>query len=82
MYLPIKLYRTDRKDSNDEFIWETPLIGIYDTDTGIGQDNQGGQTITEDLWLLGLGNISNRFSEVPADKKETVELVDDYFEED
>ncbi len=50
--MPIKFY----KDSNGN--WEPPLLGIYDTDTAIGGDNEGKLQVSESVWLSTLENDS------------------------
>lgn len=48
--MPIKFFKKD--DGN----WEPMLLGIYDTDSGLGQDNQANQSISTDLWMSTIGN--------------------------
>ena len=56
--MPVKIYY------NNSGAAEIPLIGIYDTDTGIGQNNQGEVNISEDMWLCGLTNSGYDMIEV------------------
>lgn len=56
--MPIKFY----KDNDGK--WETlPLLGIYDMDTGLGQDNQAVASVKENMWLCGIKNENNNFVE-------------------
>ena len=66
--MPIKFYKD--KDGN----WESmPLIGIYDTDTGLGQDNQAVASVKENMWICGITNENNNFTEKNlSDKYSTV----------
>lgn len=64
--LPIKFYLGD--DGN----WEPPLLGIYDTDSGLGQNNQAEQNITESLWMCGLGNTQTDFFETKRGANSTI----------
>jgi hypothetical protein len=50
--MPLKFYQT--KDGQ----WEVPLLGIYDTDTGIGGDNEGELKVSESVWLSTLENVN------------------------
>lgn len=55
--LPIKIYRSSTGG------WEKPLLGIYDCDSGIGQDNQAVPNVDEAMWICGLYNSGNNFYE-------------------
>lgn len=55
--MPIKIYR------NSEGIWENPILGIYDTDTGCGGTNEGDIKVTEDVWLSPLKNVDKQLVE-------------------
>lgn len=55
--LPIKFFQ--RADGT----WEPALIGFYDNDSGIGQDNQSDQNVDEALWMSGLVNSGLGFLE-------------------
>ena len=55
--MPIKIY----KNNNGE--WEIPILGIYDTDTGIGQNNQTVQDVATSMWFAGLTNSGYNFTE-------------------
>lgn len=56
--MPIKIYQKENGQ------WEVPLLGIYDTDTGIGQDNQAGQGVPESVWAAALSNNNQNIEEV------------------
>ena len=55
--MPIKIY----KNNNGE--WEIPILGIYDTDTGLGQNNQAVQDVATSMWFAGLTNSGYNFTE-------------------
>ena len=55
--MPIKIY----KNNNGE--WEIPILGIYDTDTGCGQNNQAVQDVATSMWFAGLTNSGYNFTE-------------------
>ena len=55
--MPIKIY----KNNNGE--WEMPILGIYDTDTGVGQNNQAVQDVATSMWFAGLTNSGYNFTE-------------------
>lgn len=67
--MPLKFYQT----SNGQ--WEVPLLGIYDTDTGIGGDNEGELKVSEAVWLSTLENINGVLQETsshPDDPKTNI----------
>lgn len=55
--MPIKIY----KNNNGE--WEIPILGIYDTDTGLGQNNQTVPDVETSMWFAGLTNSGYNFTE-------------------
>lgn len=55
--MPIKIY----KNNNGE--WEIPILGIYDTDTGCGQNNQAVPDVETSMWFAGLTNSGYNFTE-------------------
>lgn len=55
--MPIKIYKNDNGD------WEIPILGIYDTDTGLGQNNQAVADVETSMWLAGLTNENYNFTE-------------------
>lgn len=58
--MPIKFYQK----TNGQ--WEIPLLGIYDTDTGIGGDNEGELTVSESVWLSTLENVNGVLQETSS----------------
>lgn len=68
--MPIKFFKkfaldengNKLKDANGNYVWgewETALLGIYDTDSGLGQDNQSKVNVDESMWLCGINNDNN-----------------------
>lgn len=55
--MPIKFYQ--KADGT----WEAPIFGIYDTDTGIGGDNQGLLDVSVQAWLSNITNRNGVFCE-------------------
>lgn len=55
--MPIKFYQ--KADGT----WEAPIFGIYDTDTGIGGDNQGLLDVSVQAWLSNITNKNGVFCE-------------------
>lgn len=55
--MPIKFYQK----ANGE--WEVPILGIYDTDTGLGGDNEGILSVSEAVWLSTLENVKGAIQE-------------------
>lgn len=55
--MPIKFYQK----ANGE--WEIPILGIYDTDTGLGGDNEGILSVSEAVWLSTLENVDGAVRE-------------------
>lgn len=55
--MPIKFYQK----ANGE--WEIPILGIYDTDTGLGGDNEGILSVSEAVWLSTLENVNGAIQE-------------------
>lgn len=67
--MPLKFYQT--KDGQ----WEVPLLGIYDTDTGMGGDNEGELKVSESVWLSTLENVNGvvqETSSMPDDPKTSI----------
>ena len=64
--LPFKFYLNNNND------WETPLLGIYDTDSGLGQSNQAQQNVSESLWISGLSNTDTDFYESKTGPNSTI----------
>lgn len=48
--MPLKFYQKEDKT------WEVPLLGVYDTDSGIGFTNEAENTVTPYVWLSTLKN--------------------------
>lgn len=55
--MPIKIYK------NNSGEWEIPILGIYDTDTGLGQNNQAVPDVATSMWFAGLTNSGYNFTE-------------------
>lgn len=55
--MPIKFYQKDNGE------WEVPILGIYDTDTGLGGDNEGILSVSEAVWLSTLENVDGTVKE-------------------
>lgn len=55
--MPVKIYRSSTGG------WELPILGVYDCDSGIGQDNQAVPNVDEAMWICGLYNSGNNFFE-------------------
>lgn len=55
--MPIKFYQKNNGE------WETPILGIYDTDTGLGGDNEGLLSVSEAVWLSTLENYNGTVRE-------------------
>jgi hypothetical protein len=49
--MPIKIFQ---KAKSQEF--EPPILGIYDTDTGCGGNNQGDLSVLEEVWISSFIN--------------------------
>lgn len=67
--MPLKFYK------NTDGTWEPPLLGIYDTDTGIGGDNEGELKVSESVWLSTLKNVKGvlcETSDQPNDPKTNI----------
>lgn len=62
--MPIKFYQK----SDGE--WETPILGIYDTDTGLGGDNEGILSVSEAVWLSTLENKNGTVVETSTNSPE------------
>lgn len=58
--MPLKFYQTSDGQ------WEVPLLGIYDTDTGIGGDNEGELKVSEAVWLSTLENVNGVLQETSS----------------
>lgn len=58
--MPLKFYQ------KSDGTWENPLLGIYDTDTGLGGDNEGELTISEAVWLSTLENVNGVLQETSS----------------
>lgn len=60
--LPFKFFGYGNADGSEtERENAKAIIGIYDCDTGLGGNNQGGIDRTEDLWILNLKNFTNNY---------------------
>ena len=55
--MPLKFYQTSSGT------WEIPLLGIYDTDTACGGDNQGTIKVSESVWLSTIENVNGVLQE-------------------
>lgn len=55
--MPIKFFR--KSDGS----WENAILGIYDTDSGCGGDNEGELTIPESLWMCIFKNFDQQVTE-------------------
>lgn len=64
--LPLKFYK--KQDGS----WENAILGIYDTDSGCGGNNQADLNIPESLWLCGFDNINKQMIEVPGNQNQNV----------
>lgn len=58
--MPLKFYQ------KSDGTWENPLLGIYDTDTGLGGDNEGELTVSESVWLSTLENVNGVLQETSS----------------
>ena len=55
--MPLKFYQKADKT------WEAPLLGIYDTDSGLGADNEAELKVSESVWLSTIKNNNGIISE-------------------
>lgn len=75
--MPLKFYWKKDKDGKYQYKdgqpeYEIPILGIYDTDTGIGGDNQGLLDVKETVWLSTLENVGGALVETSATGKTDV----------
>lgn len=60
--MPIKFFKTNNG-------WEKAILGIYDTDSGCGQNNQAEITANEGMWICGIKNEEGgNLTECPAEQ--------------
>lgn len=52
--------------------WEKVILGIYDTDSGCGGDNQGELVIPESMWMCLLRNFNQQLKEVSGGANQSV----------
>lgn len=64
--MPLKFYQDSKGEWNDP-----PLLGIYDTDTGLGGDNEGELKVSEAVWLSTLENVKGVLQEVSGQSTES-----------
>lgn len=61
--MPIKFYKHKNSNGKEDGTWENPILGIYDTDTGLGGDNEALLTVSETAWISTIQNKNGALCE-------------------
>lgn len=67
--MPIKFFQ--KSDGS----WENPLLGIYDTDSGCGNDNEAENKVAESVWISTIANKNGTLSEVSGGSAESTTKI-------